>query len=247
MPRTYKLLSVGTNAKTIKSDNEKYTTSIVYMKPNEKTCPMSGPKMADCLGPCLVNAGMSAVFPSINISRQKKTDLFQNDQKLFLEILDKDIKKFIRDCKKDGTTACIRLNGTSDIDYERLIDMESYNAIFYDYTKRPNRLNKKLPKNYYLTVSYSQATDRYQNIVEDALKKHPDINIAVVFRDKKKIPVSFLGRPVIDGNKDDLRFLDPAGSIVGLYARGEEAKKDRSGFIVDADDLWDLIPTLEVA
>ena len=217
------------------------------MLPNDSICPMSGPNMANCQGPCLVHAGMSAVFPSVNISRKKKTDLFQNDQKLFLEILDKDIKKFIRDCKKDGTTACIRLNGTSDIDYERLIDMESYNAIFYDYTKRPNRLNKKLPKNYYLTVSYSQATDRYQNIVEDALKKHPDINIAVAFRDKKKIPVSFLGRPVVDGNKDDLRFLDPAGSIVGLYARGEEAKKDRSGFVVDANDLWNLIPTLEVA
>jgi len=244
MSRTYKLLSVGTNAKTIKGDNEKYTTAIVYMLPNGNICPMSGPNMANCEGPCLVNAGMSAVFPSVNISRKKKTDLFQNDQKLFLEILDKDIKKFIRDCKKDGTTACIRLNGTSDIDYERLIDMESYDAIFYDYTKRPNRLNKKLPKNYYLTVSYSQATERYKNIVENAIKKHSDINVAVVFRDKEKIPVSFLGRPVIDGDKDDLRFLDPKGSIVGLYAKGKEAKNDKSGFIVDVKDL---IPTLEVA
>ena len=54
MARTYKLLSVGTNAKTIKSDSEKYTTAIIYMKPDEKTCPMSGPKMANCLKPCLV-------------------------------------------------------------------------------------------------------------------------------------------------------------------------------------------------
>mgnify|MGYP006404528789 CR=1 FL=1 len=81
----------------------------------------------------------------INISRKRKTDLFENDQKLFLEILDKDIKKFIRDCKKDGMIPCIRLNGTSDIRYERLIDMESYDAIFYDYTKQPNRLDRKLP------------------------------------------------------------------------------------------------------
>ena len=65
-----------------------------------------------------------------------------------------------------------------------------------------------------------------------------------MFRDKEKITVSFLDRTVIDGNVDDLRFLDPAGSIVGLYARGREAKKDRSGFIVDANNL---IPTLEVA
>jgi maltose-binding protein MalE len=222
MARSYKLLSVGTNAKTIKSDNEKYTTAIIYMYPNGTICPMSGPKMASCRGPCLVNAGMSAVFPSINISRKRKTDLFQNDQKLFLE----------------------RLNGTSDIRYERLIDMESYDAIFYDYTKQPNRLDRKLPKNYYLTVSYSQATERYKNIVEDAIKKHKNINVAVVFRDKEKIPLSFLSRKVIDGNVDDLRFLDPAGSIVGLYARGEEAKQDRSGFIVD---VTEFIPALQVS
>jgi len=243
MARSYKLLSVGTNAKTIKSDGTKYTTAIIYMYPNGKICPMSGPKMASCRGPCLVGSGLAKVFPTINISRKKKTDLFQNDQKLFLEILDKDIKKFIRDCKKDGTIPCIRLNGTSDIRYERLIDMESYDAIFYDYTKQPNRLDKKLPKNYYLTVSYSQATERYKNIVEEAIKKHSDINVAVVFRDKEKIPVSFLNRPVIDGNVDDLRFLDTKGSIVGLYARGEEAKQDKSGFIVD---VTEFIPALQV-
>jgi hypothetical protein len=237
----YKLLSVGTNAKTIKGDGTKYTTSIVYMIPNKTICPMSDANMASCREACLVGSGLAKVFPSINISRQKKTDLFQNDQKAFLEILDKDIKKFIRNCKKDGTIACIRLNGTSDIRYERLIDMESYDAVFYDYTKQPNRLDRKLPKNYHLTVSYSQATERYKNIVEDAVKKHKDINIAVVFRDEKKIPVSFLNKSVIDGNVDDLRFLDPKGSIVGLYARGAEAKRDKSGFVID------VIPTLEVA
>ena len=62
--------------------------------------------------------------------------------------------------------------------------------------------------------------------------------------DEKTIPESYLNKSVIDGNKDDLRFLDPKGTIVGLYARGKEAKKDQSGFIIDADNL---IPTLEVA
>jgi hypothetical protein len=241
---SYKLLSVGTNAKTIKGDGKKYKTAIIYMIPNEKICPMSGKNMANCRVGCLVNAGLASVYKTINQARQRRTDLYENDQKLFLEILNKEIKRFINYCEKRDITPCIRLNGTSDIDYERLIDMESYNAIFYDYTKRPNRLDKKLPKNYHLTVSYSQATERYQNIVEDAIKKHSNINVAVVFRDKKKIPISFLNKSVIDGNKDDLRFLDRKGSIVGLYARGKEAKKDQSGFVIDANNL---IPTLEVA
>ena len=241
---SYKLLSVGTNAKTIKGDGKKYKTAIIYMIPNEKICPMSGANMANCRVGCLVNAGLASVYKTINQARQRRTDLYENDQKLFLEILNKEIKRFINYCEKRDITPCIRLNGTSDIDYERLIDMESYEAIFYDYTKRPNRLDKKLPKNYHLTVSYSKATERYQNIVEDAIKKHSDINVAVVFRDKKKIPVTFLNKSVIDGNKDDLRFLDLKGSIVGLYARSKEAKNDRSGFVVDVNEL---IPTLEVA
>jgi len=240
---SYKLLSVGTNAKTIKGDGKKYKTAIIYMIPNEKICPMSGANMANCRVGCLVNAGLASVYKTINQARQRRTDLYENDQKLFLEILNKEIKRFINYCEKRDITPCIRLNGTSDIDYERLIDMESYEAIFYDYTKRPNRLDKKLPKNYHLTVSYSKATERYQNIVEDAIKKHSDINVAVVFRDKKKIPVTFLNKSVIDGNKDDLRFLDLKGSIVGLYARGKEAKNDRSGFVVDVTE-W--IPTREV-
>ena len=37
---------------------------------------------------------------------------------------------------------------------------------------------------------------------------------------------------VIDGDKTDLRFLDPKGVVVGLYAKGP-AKKDTSGFVID--------------
>ena len=57
------------------------------------------------------------------------------------------------------------------------------------------------------------------------------VNLAVVFRNKE-LPETFLGRPVINGDKDDLRFLDPKGVIVGLYAKGQ-AKKDNSGFVIN--------------
>ena len=46
----------------------------------------------------------------------------------------------------------------------------------------------------------------------------------------------FLGLTVIDGDKDDLRFLDPENSIVGLYAKGD-ARKDNSGFVIDVNKL----------
>jgi hypothetical protein len=40
--------------------------------------------------------------------------------------------------------------------------------------------------------------------------------------------------PVIDGDKDDLRFLDPNNKphVVALYAKGQ-AKKDNTGFVIN--------------
>jgi hypothetical protein len=35
---------------------------------------------------------------------------------------------------------------------------------------------------------------------------------------------------VFNGDDSDLRFLDPKGVIVGLYAKGK-AKKDTTGFV----------------
>ena len=54
------------------------------------------------------------------------------------------------------------------------------------------------------------------------------MNVAVVFH---KLPETYLGRPVINGDETDLRFLDPKGVVVGLKAKGK-AKKDTSGFVV---------------
>jgi hypothetical protein len=53
-------------------------------------------------------------------------------------------------------------------------------------------------------------------------------NVAVVFNE---LPETYLGKPVINGDESDLRFLDPKGVIVGLKAKGK-AIKDDSGFVV---------------
>ena len=58
--------------------------------------------------------------------------------------------------------------------------------------------------------------------------------MAIVFKDKNNIPKTFMGLPVIDGDKDDLRFLDPNNQphVVALYAKGQ-AKKDNTGFVIN--------------
>jgi hypothetical protein len=59
------------------------------------------------------------------------------------------------------------------------------------------------------------------------------MNVATVFRKAFDYANTWAGLPVINGDSDDLRILDPKGGhIVALYAKGK-AKKDMSGFVVD--------------
>ena len=118
--------------------------------------------------------------------------------------------------------------------WEKYLDMETEfpTVQFYDYSKLYLRAYKDLPSNYHLTLSYSEANPDFAEAVLNA-HKLTGVNIAVVFRDKSTIPTSFAGSTVLDGDKDDLRFLDAPRHIVALYAKGD-ARKDSTGFVVDA-------------
>ena len=86
-------------------------------------------------------------------------------------------------------------------------------------------LDGTLPKNYNLTFSRSETNE---NDCISILKRGG--NVAVVFRGKA-LPTHWQGFPVINGDENDLRFLDPKGVVVGLSAKGK-AKTDTSGFVV---------------
>lgn len=229
----YKLLGVGNNAKTVKGDGSEYLTAIMYLSPADKVeginvCPMA--VLAGCKAGCLDEAGRGQMNV-VQRGRMRKTILWRDFPEVFLAQLREDLDKFQRYCKKRGIKPCVRLNGTSDIRWENHIDMavEYPDIQFYDYTKDVNRLNKQLPNNYHLTMSYSEASNRYSHMVLDNMGRGR--NMAVVFRHKDKIPEKFMGFTVVDGDKDDLRFLDPKGVVVALYAKGK-AKQDTSGFVV---------------
>ena len=236
---TYKLLGVGTNAKTIKGDGSEYLTAILYMTPWKvmvdgkqfNSCPMAG--QASCIEACLYSAGRGA-FNNVQAARMRKTEWFYRDRVGFMDQLFEDIAKFEAYCVKRGIQPCVRLNGTTDIRWET-VELDGQNIFelfpsvqFYDYTKISNRKTKDI-FNYHLTWSYSGANIQYADKLQDALDN--GMNAAVVFRKEYKLS-QWRGINVTDGDKDDLRFLDPSNSIVALYAKGK-AKKDTTGFVVD--------------
>jgi len=238
---TYKLLGVGTNAKTIKGDGSEYLTAILYMTPYKimvdgksfNSCAMA--KQASCIDACLYTAGRGA-FNNVQTARQRKAEWFYRDRDSFMQQLHEDITKFSAYCHKRGIQPCVRLNGTTDIRWE-LIKLGDYNIFelhpdvqYYDYTKISNRKCKDIP-NYHLTWSYSNANPEYAKLLDKAIEQ--GMNAAVVYRTAYH-KTTWQGYPVVDGDSDDLRFLDPKGGhIVALYAKGK-AKKDTSGFVVDS-------------
>ena len=60
------------------------------------------------------------------------------------------------------------------------------------------------------------------------------VNVAIVFADK--LPLMWEGFQVIDGDSDDLRFLDKRGVVVGLKAKGK-GKVDSTGFVLQPEGL----------
>jgi hypothetical protein len=157
----------------------------------------------------------------------------------------------VRRALKKGLTPVVRLNGTSDLPWEKLrlndgrTVLETFPDVqFYDYTKNARRAianaTGQHPGNYQLTFSRSEtnAAD-CQNVLAAGG------NVAVVFNlchcrraCKHELPdigFTYFGRRVISGDHDDLRFLDPAGVVVGLKGKGR-AKVDASGFVVDIRD-----------
>ena len=232
-----KLIASGADAKTTKGNGDKYETAIMYMQPWKSAginvC--ANAEIAGCIEGCLFTAGRGA-FSNVQQARAKKTAWFASDRDGFMAQLVIDVTKFIKFCGKQGVTPVIRLNGTSDIRWEN-IPVGEYAHIFamfpdvqwYDYTKIANRKTSGIT-NYHLTFSYSAANPLYAKQVKIALSK--GMNMAVVWRSVNVIPDNFMGRKVVSGDADDLRFLDPDGVNVSLYAKGR-AKKDASGFVQD--------------
>ena len=224
-----KYLSVGLDAKTIKGQSKGWLTGILYMKPTLKTCPYS---TEGCRQGCLWTAGRGKMT-CVQAARAKRTtDYFKNPRK-FQKRLIREIISHSKNCFKKGFNCCVRLNGTSDLDWTLVRDYfrsvpitpPMQQIVFYDYTKNFWKVVKNKQKDYYLVYSRHEHTKWWQLWMLKLLRK----NSAVVFAGE--LPARYKGIKVINGDESDLRFLDPKGVIVGLHAKGA-AKKDTTSFVV---------------
>ncbi len=229
-----KLLSTA-NPKIQKGTKLGYLSFILHLAPatlsGKETCPK---RTQGCTAACLNTAGRGGMFRKgentnmIQQARIRKTKMFFEQRDEFMAQLIKDIRLGIKQAAKLGLTPVFRLNGTSDLSWEKYEAANGKNIFelfdyvqFYDYTKVLGRKVSGI-KNYHLTFSAADGND-----ADVAKAVAQGMNVAAVF---DKLPEQYMGRPVINADDTDLRFLDPVGVIAGLKAKGR-AKKDTTGFV----------------
>lgn len=222
---------LSTNTKLRKSDNSGYLLLGLQLAPDNtsgfQVCPAA--KSAGCRPGCIYESGIARAFPRVNAFRIEKTRRFFTDRKVFLLELQADIERAYKFADDAGLTLAIRLNVFSDI-FWRDINIPSFDVPsgrtlfgeyphvqFFDYTKMLGNLGHGF-KNYYVNFSHSPLVpDR----TIEAISRF-GVNPVVVYDLPKHAPlpetfeIGPFSLPVIDGDINDLRFIDPPGVSVGV-------------------------------
>ena len=217
--------------KLIRGRPHGWRSGILYLAPcnlsGRNVCPRSS---RGCKASCLYTAGRGA-FERTQAARMRKTKQYHAHPAAFMHLLAADIHALCALCDMDGDIhrPCVRLNGTSDIDWAAAGIFKQFPAVqFYDYTKVESRMDAWLagnrPANYHLTWSRSERRDRYALTVLER-----GGIVSVVFGGD--IPATWRGYPTVNGDQHDLTFLYPAGHVVALSAKGR-AKQDSTGFVI---------------
>lgn len=129
-PRKWPRLFSTDSAKAAKASGYGYLNAIHYMAPHTSAgvgnlCSHASPQcIALCLG---THSGQAAMVKDLENgtnatreSRKLKARLFMAHRNEYLNRLARDIVKLERKAKREGLTLCVRLNGSTDIAWERI-------------------------------------------------------------------------------------------------------------------------------
>lgn len=229
-----KLLSINSDHKTVKGLKKGWLTGIMYLAPHTlggfgTVCPKSTP---GCRDSCLFTAG-HGTYDRVRQARIARTALLRTDPDVFKLQLSEELTALEKRAKRMGLKPCARLNGTSDLPWLGKYFAPRFPGImFYDYTKIPRPWERELP-NYKITFSRSE-----RNTCDCRAAIDNGINVAVVHGGYAPgaISIGLYSQPLkfiftINGDENDLRFLDKRPRIILLKPKGR-ARKDQTGFVV---------------
>lgn len=239
------LWTIG-NPKTMKGAAQGYLTAVLHLAPHNladpsrSVCPYATPA---CIAVCLNTAGRGGIIrkgESTNViqeARKRRTLEFFADRQGFAARLLDDARRVARKAKREGLKVAFRLNGTSDLDWQRIapdfVAQLAQLGSLYDYTKswrKAARTGPGEPIDY--TLSYTGEGGNPAACKQE-LQRGGKVAVVFAVKPSQPLPETFLGARVVDGDEHDLTFLRPPGIVIGLRAKGKARKASvESPFVV---------------
>lgn len=216
-------------AKTDLNDSVEWEEIIRYLMAANRSglvnlCPHSTP---ECRAGCLGHTSGRLRYTVQQKAQYIRTAYLIHNPAFFHIVELGEVAAHARRIAKKGMRTAARLNGTSDVPYERLpwymdcLERVGLGCMF-DYTADHNRergwignTGSTLP--YHLTHSTKEGT--HPNNV------HPGSYTVVAIKKGDPMPAEYNGYPVFDGDSTDLRFLDPEGHVTLGRAKGALKKE----------------------
>lgn len=232
-----------TNTKLLKG-KRKYLVRGLAMAPHgisgHNVCSHS---TAGCRSACNLWFAGRTVMPGVRDAMKRRKQMFLDDTVRFLEQLHRELDNLEAHAKRIGHKPLCRLNVASDLDWSSVIKAHP-KILFFDYSKVLSRVKSNTISNYQITYSVNEKSDPAE--VKKLLES--GVNVAVVFNTPYnpqhgvfgKLPKTWLGHKVVDGDKHDyrLREIDGKGVVVGLRLKGGKkarANAIKSGFARSPD------------
>ena len=238
---------LGSSSKVEKGEGAGVLTAILYLSPGREAginmCPMA----AGCEAGCLGSTSRRMKWATHKRARVCKTIWLMLFREHFLRRLSWEIIGHAMTAEAMGMKPAIRLNGSSDVLWENYNVPQSHPEVqFYDYTKLPAKARAGVPDNYHLTFSLCERPESKGRALEwlnagrnvamvvggESTTDRPGVMLKAAKAAAATIIErgTFDGFPVVSGDDDDIRFDDPPGAWVVLYAKSG-ALTDSTGFV----------------
>jgi lipopolysaccharide biosynthesis glycosyltransferase len=219
----YMLFTIA-NTKLLKSKDFGYKSIGLSLLPHrladEKVDLCGGRSTELCRNYCINVSGHQGL-DKIQDNRKKKTLEFLKDRKEFLKKCSIELNYLEQVANNEGLKLTCRMNMFTDIDYfkYKINDKsiyENHNSVqFIEYTKHYNKIS--ILSNLHITYSYDK---EYHNEALNVLERGD--NLAVIYTNE--LPNEWNGYKTIDGDKSDLRHLDPKNVVVMLKYKNSMKK-----------------------